>query len=68
MELFLENVNSTPVFKSNLLPYEQTYKACDISTKEEINILTGELVECFEMNGKIYLSPKRYEQLKNHLK
>lgn len=52
-----------PVVKSCHLPFEASYPACDICSREEIRILTKDLVECIEMNGVLYVSERLYNQM-----
>lgn len=42
--------------ESNVFPFEITYKACDLQTKEEINIKSGELIHGAIVDSKGYVS------------
>ena len=52
-----------PVFVSNSLPFRKTYKASDIATKEEVNILSDEWVNAFEMDGVLYVSKLVFDKI-----
>jgi len=50
---------------SALLPYEQTAAACSIETREEVSVLTGDLINVIKDNKKgiIYVSKEIFEKL-----
>ena len=51
---------------SAMLPYPETVKACDIETKEEVNILTGEEINCMQIGDKLIMTQEVYDSIKNH--
>jgi len=53
------------VLKSNIFPYQSTYNACDVETKEEIKV-TGEMVDGVVLGNTMYLSSKAYDTLKQN--
>ena len=48
---------------SSLFPYMETVIACDISTKEEIRVQSGFLIEAALINGKIYCCERIFKLL-----
>lgn len=49
--------------ESSVFPFEMTYRACDLQTKEEINIKSGEMIHGALINGNGFVSAYFMEQL-----
>lgn len=49
-------VQETDICLSKSLPYETHYPACNIETKEEILVPSGELVHCYLLKNVLYVS------------
>ena len=51
------------VFVDDNLPVHETARACEIETREEHDVLTGNMVHCFKIEGKLYVSHEFYKSL-----
>ncbi len=48
---------------SPFLPTPKTVEVCEIETKQHITILTGEYVDCVQMDRVLYVSQKVFDGL-----
>lgn len=56
------------VVVDNKLPVHETVPVFDIKTKQQINLLTGEMTHCLRMtdgSNMLIVSPEMFESLKN---
>ena len=58
-------VGGLKVMETSTLPIERTYKACDVETKQEYSICTGEMIDAVEFDGVLFVSKKVYTELRN---
>lgn len=49
-------INGKPVVMTRELPVPQGYPACDVATRVEITVLTGEMIHVFATDDKIFVS------------
>jgi hypothetical protein len=59
----IDLIGAKAVYQSPALPVEQTYPASNIETKEEVKIPSGEWIHVIELDGKLIVSSKIYEEL-----
>lgn len=55
------------VVVSALLPYEQTWACCDIETKDQFNICSGEWINAMMVNNKLWVSQSLFDKLSQEL-
>lgn len=48
-----------------MLPIEETSKACNIESKQEVSILTGKLIHCYKCGNVLQVSPEMYNVITN---
>jgi len=49
-----------------LLPWPKTVRACDVGTREEFSIETGQMVHSFELNKQIFVSNELFKNIQEH--
>jgi hypothetical protein len=59
----MNNTFGIKVIKSNILPYEKTYPACNIDLKMEVGIPSGEWVHILQVCDVLHVSPQVYEEM-----
>lgn len=59
--------SNVPVYKSDFLPYDEYFMACNIVTKSEFNYYTGSKVHGLVVNGNLLLSIEAYEALEQYI-
>ncbi len=52
-----------PITISDMFPFEQHYEACDVLTKHEIRVPSGEIVHGVFIDDKGYVSAVLYDKL-----
>lgn len=61
------NYQGVPVIINQFLPFEKTYAASDVESKQEVKISSGELIHSFLLEGILHISKESYEQLKQQI-
>ncbi len=51
---------------SPLLPMDETVSACDIETRQEIKVLTGEKINCVRVGGTLLMTKELYDTIKSN--
>lgn len=61
---FVPNYNPTvTIMECLFLPYEATYAACDVATREPLVIRSGEWVHCWNVGEVLFCSPELYKEM-----
>ncbi len=56
------------IIEDKFLPIQETVPASDIITKEEVNILTGKMIDCVRAGNTLVVSPKIYKAIEDTVK
>jgi len=63
----LANLNGFSVSVSHMLPSDEMVSMCDIATKREYSVLTGDKIHCIKVKREIYLSQVKYDELRGYI-
>ena len=63
MGTLITSIIGISVYEHPFLPVETTYDACDIVTKQEIKVYSGEFIYALTFNNKLFVSHEYYKEI-----